>query len=169
MIFEANLEFFLFNIILCLTIFTACDKNRVFEKNKEIPKYQWASDNKATFTVDLPDTTRLYDIYINIRHVDYYPFSNLWVIMRTTFPDKKQFEKRIEIPLANDDGRWFGESMGDIWDYRCRLPRTFYSNKPGTYTFEIEQDMRKDPLPGIMAIGLRVENTGVLNHPTQIK
>ena len=142
-------------------LLNSCDKNRVFEKNKEIKGYSWASDNKASFTVDITDTTKLYNIYVNVRHVDYYQFSNIWLITRTTFPDGKKMQQRLEIPLATDEGRWYGEGMGDIWDKSYLIQQGAHFSKRGNYIFELEQNMRKDPLPGIMAIGLRVENTNI--------
>ncbi|MEI7669902.1 MAG: gliding motility lipoprotein GldH, partial [Pseudomonadota bacterium] len=102
-----------------------------------------------------------YNVYINVRHADFYPFSNLWLMSRTTFPDGNRLEKRVEIPLANNEGKWFGEGMGDIWDMSHILQQGTYFNKAGKYTIELEQNMRKDPLPGIMAIGIRIQKTQV--------
>ena len=87
-------------------MFVSCDKNRVYEKNKEIKDYIWDSKNKASFTFEITDTTKLYNIYINVRHADFYQFSNIWLITYTTFPDGNKIEKRVEIPLANEEGKW---------------------------------------------------------------
>jgi len=152
-------------LFLTLLAFSACDKNRVFEKNREIKDYTWDSKSKAAFTFDIQDTAVLYNIYVNVRHADFYQFSNLWLMVRTTFPDGKQLSKRIEIPLSNADGAWYGEGLGDIWDASHLIQQGAYFNKAGKYTFELEHNMRKDPLPGIMAIGLRVEDTHVKKQP----
>lgn len=149
-------------LLLFITIFfAACDKNRVFEKNREIKNYSWDSKSKASFTFEIRDTTVLYNIYVNIRHADFYQYSNLWLMVRTTFPDGKQISKRIEIPLANDVGAWYGEGLGDIWDVQQLIQQGAFFNKVGKYTFELEHNMRTDPLAAIMAIGIRVENTNL--------
>jgi gliding motility-associated lipoprotein GldH len=82
-------------------------------------------------------------------------------MISTQFPDGKKSSRRIEVMLANDEGKWFGEGLGDIWDYRTLIQENAYFTEPGSYTFSLEQSMRQDPLPGIMAVGLRVENTGL--------
>src|SRR5205809_462241 len=123
-------------LLLIVTVVAGCDKNRVFEKNRDIKDYTWDSKNKASFTFDIQDTTLLYNIYVNIRHTDFYQFSNIWLMVRTTFPDGKQMTKRIEIPLANAEGAWFGEGLGDIWDVSHLIQQGAFFSKAGKYTFE---------------------------------
>jgi len=150
-----------FLLITFMIINTGCDKNRVYEKNVTIDKYVWDSKFKPSYTVDISDTSALYNLYVNIRHAEIYPFQNIWLLIETKFPDSTNASKRIEIMLANDEGKWFGEGLGDIWDYRSMIQEQAYFNKPGTYVFTLEQNMRQDPLPGIMSVGIRIENTGI--------
>lgn len=156
-------------IALILASMTGCEKNRVYEKNISIEKFSWNSDTIPAFTVEIPDTTALYNIYVNIRHADLYPFQNIWLQVGTRFPDGKETNRRIEITLANDEGKWYGEGLGDIWDFRSLIQENAYFNTTGTYTFTVSQIMRQDPLPGIMAIGLRVERTGMSKLNLQTK
>ncbi len=148
-------------IALLLMFLASCEKNRVYEKNISIEKYTWDSKVVPAFTVEIPDTSALYNIYVNIRHIDLYPFQNIWLLVDTQFPDGTHTDRRIEIILANDEGKWHGEGLGDIWDFRSLIQENAFFNKAGTYTFTITQNMREDPLPGIMAVGLRVEKTGM--------
>lgn len=148
-------------IIGCLLILVSCDRNRVYEKNITIPKYIWDSKVKPSFTVEIKDTSVLYNLYVNVRHAEIYPYQNIWLLVGTQFPDSTGASKRIEIMLANEEGKWFGEGLGDIWDYRSLIQENAYFNKPGTYVFSLEQNMRQDPLPGIMSVGIRIENTGI--------
>ena len=149
-------------IIFCgLILFTSCDKNRIYEKNVTIDKYIWDSKVKPVFTVDIADTSVLYNLYINVRHAEIYPFQNIWLIVSTKFPDGTTASRRIEVMLADEEGKWFGEGLGDIWDYRSLIQENAFFDKPGTYTFSLEQNMRVDPLPGVMSIGMRIENTGI--------
>lgn len=153
-----------FGILFLLLCIGACEENRVYEKNISIEKYTWDSKVVPTFTVDIPDTSALYNIYVNVRHIDLYPFQNIWLQVDTQFPDGTHTNRRIEIILANDEGKWYGEGLGDIWDFRSLIQENAFFNTPGTYTFTLTQNMREDPLPGIMAVGLRVEKTG-MNRP----
>ncbi len=148
---------------LCFVIFalSSCQTNMVFDDNEEITSYVWDSKVKPTFTFEIKDTSMLYNIYINVRHVDYYRFNNVWLNVAATFPDGSRQVKRVDIPLADESGKWHGEGLGDIWDYRHLIQQGAFFNKPGKYTFSLEHLMRQDPLPGIMSVGLRVENTGI--------
>lgn len=138
-----------------------CDTNRVFERNIDIKNYQWESKDKADFSFEISDTNALYNIYVNVRHADYYQYNNLWLSVTTIFPDGSKTKSRVDVPLANDEGVWFGDGLGDIWDVQHLIQQGAFFNQAGLYHIEIEQLMRRDPLPGIMAIGVRVENTGI--------
>ena len=131
----------------------------MFEKNTSIEKSIWSSTDKLNFDVMVEDTSVFYNVYFNVRHASIYPFSNLWVMVTTTYPDGTAQRQRVEIPLANDDGGWFGEGMGDIWDLKYLASQNARFNQKGKYIFTLEQIMREDPVPGIMAMGVRVEQT----------
>jgi gliding motility-associated lipoprotein GldH len=139
----------------------SCDNSRVYEKNVTIKKYIWDSAVKPAFEVEIRDTSVLYNLYVNVRHAGVYPYRNIWLLVGTRFPDSTLASKRIEVMLADEEGKWFGEGLGDIWDYRSLIQDNAYFSQPGTYLFTLEQNMRQDPLPGIMAVGIRIENTGI--------
>ncbi len=146
-------------IALALIFLASCDPNRVYEKNKDIPDYKWHYDNMVEFPVEIQDTNALYNIYVNVRHTHFFPFRNLWVKVHTEFPEDKEMSQRVEIKLADKNGKWFSDCAGDICDYKARIQSNAYFNQKGTYHFALEQNMRQNPLPGIMDIGLRVEKT----------
>jgi gliding motility-associated lipoprotein GldH len=148
-------------MFILLLALSACQTNMVFDDNEEIKNYVWDSKVKPAFTFEIKDTTVLYNIYINVRHVDYYPFNNVWINLSASFPDGNRQVNRVDVPLADDSGKWHGEGLGDIWDYRHLIQQGAFFNKTGKYTFALEHLMRQDPLPGIMSIGIRVENTGI--------
>jgi gliding motility-associated lipoprotein GldH len=149
------------SVVFLLLLLATCDKNRIYEKNITIEKYLWDSAEKPEFILEVKDTSVLYNLYVNIRHAEIYPYRNLWLLITTRFPDGTSASRRIEVMLANEEGKWFGEGLGDLWDYRTLIQENAYFSQPGTYTFSFEQNMRRDPLPAIMSVGLRVENTGL--------
>jgi len=53
--------------------------------------------------------------------------------------------------------------MGEIWEQRMPITRDdapMIFTKAGTYTIRFEQNMRINPLPEILQVGLRVEKQG---------
>ena len=143
--------------LICLLM--ACTKNNVYEKNQDVVNNKWSWNDKKAFQVNITDTTTMYNLYVNVRHAGTYMYSNLWVKIHTRFPDGSSFDKRVELPLADKDGKWYGEGISDIYDVQVSLQQNMYFSKQGTYTFELEQNMRQNPLPGIMSMGLKLENT----------
>lgn len=143
--------------LAALLSFAACDQNRLYETNTPISNEKWAYDDTKTFTVDVKDTTTHYNIYINVRHSFQFDWRNIYVQVGTQFPDGKKMEKRVNLPLCENDGKWYGSCLGD----NCDLPVLIQENAKfplvGKYTFSIRQDMRVNPLDKIKSIGLRVE------------
>ncbi len=158
-----NILILLFSISFTALIFQGCEKNRVFERNISIEKSSWKNSDKVKLEVDVQDTSGTYNIYINVRHNSIYPYSNLWVMIISTSPDGNSQRQRVEISLANEEGAWHGEGMGDVWDLKYLAQQNALFKVKGKYSFEFEQIMRQDPLLGIMAMGLRVERTTPIN------
>ena len=148
-----------------LLIAASCQplKMDTYEKNLEIPGHEWSYGHKPVFEVTLQpqDTAYLYNIYVNIRHKDSYPYSNIWLLVNTQFPDAKPFPQRVELQLAEITGKWKGVGLDDIYESQVPIQTNAIFNKPGTYRFTFEQNMRQNPLPDIMNVGLRIEKAGL--------
>lgn len=148
-----QLALFLFAIVSL----NACDRNVVFEKNVELPENRWEQKNAVKFTVEIQDTINPHNLYINLRNAAGYQFSNIFLFFTTTAPSGKMERDTIELTLADANGKWLGDGMGDIWDNRELFKKNFKFPQAGTYTFQLEQAMRIDPLPQIMDAGIRIE------------
>ncbi|NIG52475.1 gliding motility lipoprotein GldH [Chitinophaga sp. Cy-1792] len=138
-------------------------KMDAYEKNLEIPGHDWAYDYKPSFEVKFEpeDTAWLYNIYVNVRHTAAYPYSNLWLLVGTQYPgDSIPQSQRVELPLAEASGKWLGSGIDDIYEHRVPIQRNAIFDKPGTYKISFEQNMRQNPLPNVMNVGLRIEKAG---------
>jgi gliding motility-associated lipoprotein GldH len=145
-------------IALSLLIgFSSCDSKRIFEENTEISNSVWDASEKVKFEVTITDTISGNNVLINIRHAGFYPYSNLFLFVNTTFPNGKTTRDTVECMLADDKGKWFGKGLGDLWDARILFKRNVRFSQSGTYIFEYEQAMRVEQLPGVMDVGLRIE------------
>ncbi len=142
---------------LLVFLFTSCDKNRVFEENKEIPKGLWDQNNKVVFNVDVQDTISWHNIYLNVRNAGSYPFSNLFVFITTQSPKGHTVRDTVECTLSDEKGKWLGDGIGDLWDNQLLFKRMVRFPMKGIYKVQMEQAMRVNPLPFIMDVGLRVE------------
>ncbi len=151
-----------FQLVLVLGLFsvlflTSCDTNRYYEQNVEIVNELWKSGESAEFVVDIMDTTSLFNFYVNVRNTNEYPFANLYVFIESTFPDELVARDTVELQLANLDGKWLGSGSGKYKYNKFILRKAMRFVQQGSYTFKIEQGMRKEQLDGISDIGIRLE------------
>jgi len=142
-------------ITLLLFFFTACNTIDVFEKTAFFNKHEWSSNNAATATIEIKDTTALYNIYFVLRHEDAYRYKNIWVDIQMKSPDTTLTVKR-EFTLATNE-KWLGTAMSDIIEHRIAFNNAPAKLLKGTYTFTLHQVMREDPLQYILNAGIRVE------------
>jgi gliding motility-associated lipoprotein GldH len=135
----------------------SCDNRRIFDQNTNIPETGWDSSNVVKFDVDIKDPATAANFYINVRNADGYPYSNLFLFVKTKFPNGKQSNDTLECTLADEKGQWIGKGVGDIYDNQIPFKRNVRFPLAGKYTFEIQQGMRQHTIPLIMDIGLRIE------------
>jgi gliding motility-associated lipoprotein GldH len=86
-----------------------------------------------------------------------YAFSNLWLLVTSAYEGVRPKTSRVELPLADREGRWFGSGIDGVFEHRIPIQQNARFDKAGTYHFSFAQDMRVNPLAGIMSVGLRVE------------
>lgn len=145
-------------VVALLSALTACDPNRVFEQNIDFPNNSWDVQQKPAFTFAIQDTTARYDVYFNVRHASSYGFYNLYVKHTLTGPAGLVGQPMLHQMLLLDPktGEPKGSGTGDIYDIQLlALPNQRFA-KAGNYTLTLEQYMRLDQLPGLMAMGVRV-------------
>lgn len=156
----------LFLFVILLAGMASCvDESRVFEENVEIPNEQWTIEERAILETEISDTVSSHNFLINVRNTERYPYRNLYVFVKTVFPNGKSSRDTVGIVLADATGKWLGSGNGYLvssshlsntimYRYNKRFPLS------GKYRFEIEHAMRTDTLVGIKNIGLRIEKTG---------
>jgi len=135
----------------------SCDSRRVFEENRAIGNGKWKTKEKICFEVSIKDTSIAYNVYLNVRNVMDFPYSNLFLFLQTSFPDGRIARDTLECMLADFDGRWLGSGIGSVKFNKFLLQKGVYFHEKGIYRFELEQAMRVNELNGIMDIGLRIE------------
>jgi gliding motility-associated lipoprotein GldH len=135
----------------------SCDANRFYDQSLELPSTGWHKDSIAGFEVRVEDTVRPYNFYISIRNTDDYPFRNFYLFLSTRLPNNNETRDTLELILADKDGKWLGKGFGAIKDNQIIIRENLLFPLAGSYHFKIEQAMRRDILPGISDIGIRIE------------
>lgn len=149
-------------VLLLVSLLVQCKPIDLYEKTVDIPQHRWRSDFTPTCTFLITDSTARYETFLILRHIDTYPFNNIWLSIQVETPDTLvsfQTEQR----LGNNEKGWLGTGLNDIYEHRIPLSTALrkagidrYSRK-GAYTFRLKQIMREDPLPAVLQAGIRVE------------
>lgn len=145
--------------IILLLAFQSCDKNRIFEENQKIPDGIWKADYPVRFEFEVNDTLSLCNFYVNVRHTTQYPFSNLFIFIKTDFPNGQSAQDTLECMLQNLGGKWVGSGLGDIVDAQLVFKKGMRFPLKGKYVFTYNQAMRAPLLPMVMEMGLRIEKS----------
>lgn len=150
---------------LCAFALFSCDKQRIFDEYKSVGN-QWHKDSIVTFKLPEMDTINNYNLFVNIRNNNDYPFSNLFLIVALDLPNGMTKVDTLEYTMAKPDGTLLGEGFLDIKDNKLFYKENAVFKPAGEYSVSIGHAVRKngkisgvDELPGITEVGFRIEST----------
>ncbi|HEY4618593.1 MAG TPA: gliding motility lipoprotein GldH [Flavobacterium sp.] len=151
-----------FFILLTVILLYSCDKKRVFDEYKTVGS-GWHKDSVITFDLPILDSTKRYNLYINLRDNNNYQYSNLFLIVSMEKPNGYTKVDTLEYQMASPDGTLLGDGFTDI-----KESKLFYKENVkfrGKYKVHIKQAVRETAkipgvtlLEGITDVGLRIEN-----------
>lgn len=151
--------------IFVIVLFVACDSKQLFDEYQTVPG-SWAKENAISFTFKSPDTTNKYNLFINLRNNNEYPFSNLHIITELEDPKKNKITDTLEYIMANPDGSWLGTGFSAIKENKLWYKEKVRFKEKGNYHLTVKHAMRKngnvlglDNLNGITELGFRIEKT----------
>ena len=140
-----------------ILMLASCDPGRVYEKNEPVSVDGWFYADTRAFTVQIPDTSAAYNVFVNIRHTTDFDYSNLWLKLQTLLPDSTRLTDKVELSLADPSGTWHGNCLDGICYTTVLIRTNVHFPKAGYHTFSLTQDMRIDPLPHVLDVGVRIE------------
>ena len=151
----------LFLTFSILSIFTllSCGPNYIFDETIEIAEQGWTYEDTLNFEVEISDTLKIYNLYLDIEHTTDYAKQNIYILIYTQFPSGERIKERVAIDFADKTGKWHGDCNAEKCELRVNIQKGAFFNLAGKHVFTIEQFMRVDPLLGIKNVALRIEDT----------
>lgn len=150
-----------FLLLLMAILLFSCDKKRVFDEYKSVGS-AWHKDSVVSFDLPILDSAKRYDLFINLRDNNNYPYNNLFLIVTLEKPNGYTKVDTLEYEMAAPDGTLLGDGFTDI-----KESKLFYKENVrfrGKYKVNIKQAVRESgkvpgvtQLEGITDIGLRIE------------
>ncbi|MFV8364062.1 gliding motility lipoprotein GldH [Flavobacterium sp. ZT3P35] len=148
-------------LLLVMIIFSSCDKKRVFDEYKSVGS-AWHKDSIVTFNLPELDSTKRYDLFINVRDNNDYQFNNLFLIVALELPNGFTKVDTLEYQMAEPDGTLLGNGFSDL-----KESKLFYKENVrfrSKYKVYIKQAVRENgkvlgvkALDGITEVGFRIE------------
>ena len=155
------------SIFFILAVFFAvsCDKTRVFDEYKSVGK-TWHKDSIITFELPKLDPKKFFNLYVNVRDNDDYPFNNLFLIVSLEQPNRKVNVDTLEYQMTNPDGTLLGAGFSDIKESKLFYKGKINFTQKGIYKVHIQHATRQTgkiegvaALSGISDVGFRIEPT----------
>jgi len=146
--------------LLLLTVLTcsgwwSCKFDEQYYRFHSFREAQWDKDETVRFEVPIDDPTKNYDLFLDIRNNNRYPYSNLWLFIDVQLPDGTVRSDTLEIRLADVYGKWYGKGLS-LFTLSAPYKTDLQYPESGTYIYTIRQGMRTDLLTGISDIGIRI-------------
>jgi gliding motility-associated lipoprotein GldH len=154
----------IFLMLISFAGISSCTDHAVFQEYRTLENAKWNKDSIISFNFEPADTLSKNNIYINIRNNMDYEFSNLFLIVGIQFPDNYRIVDTLEYDMTDKNGRFLGTGISDIKENKLEYKTIVTFPKPGIYTIEVQQAMRKNQnvegitnLRGITDVGVEIE------------
>ncbi len=148
--------------LFTILLFSACGPDYIVQKSIELPTHKWSYADSIYAEVEITDTMKLYNLYLDIDHSTSYSNQNLYLFIKTRFPDGQLSSQQLSVDLADKQGNWQGKCNSEQCHLRIYLQDGAFFNSAGNYSFSVAQHMRVDSLPGILGLGFSIEDRGEL-------
>lgn len=119
---------------------------------------QWKKKTAQTFDFDVKDAQNQKNLMFVVRNNNDYPYSNLRLIASIEQNKKNISTDTLNFVLAKPNGEWIGTGFGDTKEIIFQYKLNYKFPKNGKYSVKVVQAMRKDILPGIEDLGIKIQN-----------
>lgn len=142
-------------VALIALALTACRRATVIHAYRDTPAGGWEQSDALVFPIDTLRESGTYDLSVGVRTTNGYPYARLWLVVDTRLanPDTA-FADTLQCSFVDERGVRNGDGV-DTYQYVFPLRRlTLSAGQSGD--FRIHHIMRREILPGISDIGVRL-------------
>jgi gliding motility-associated lipoprotein GldH len=148
-------------LLLVVILFSSCDKKRVFDEYKSVGS-AWHKDSIVRFDLPELDSTKRYNLFVNLRANNNYQFNNLFLIVALELPNGFTKVDTLEYQMAEPDGTLLGNGFSDIKESKLFYKENVrFKSKYKVYIKQAVRENGKVPgvtaLDGITEVGFRIE------------
>ena len=144
----------------------SCNSNLVFSEFKSMKNGYWKMKEPVHFEFSGLDSIATYNMFINVRNDNSFPFSNLFLITELEYPDGNTIKDTLEYRMAEPTGEWLGKGLGSIKENKLWFQEKIVFPNSGVYKVSVAHAMRQNGdvegiyvLEGITDVGLEIEKS----------
>ena len=132
-----------------------CNRKTIYHHYEHTPVGGWEKNDTLNFVVPSAKLRAVAQRDVELRISGEYPFRNLFLMVeQTTYPSGIRRRDTLNCELVNPDGSY--KTRG-VTLYQYRFPLTDISiNEGDSLCIRIRHDMKREILPGIADIGVRL-------------
>jgi gliding motility-associated lipoprotein GldH len=149
--------------LLITFILVSCDSNTVVSETQSLPGH-WDRNDTIGFTMPQLDSLQKYNVFLHVRNTNEYRFNNLFLIVSMNFPHGKTVVDTLEYRMANADGSWLGQGIGNVKENKLWYKERVSFFEEGNYNITITHAVRNNgdvegvtKLEGITDVGYSIE------------
>ena len=148
-------------LLLVVILFSSCDKKRVFDEYKSVGS-AWHKDSIVKFNLPELDSTKRYNLFVNLRANNDYLYNNLFLIVAMELPNGFTKVDTLEYQMADPDGTLLGNGFSDLKESKLFYKENVrFKSKYKVYIKQAVRENGKVPgvtdLDGITEVGFRIE------------
>ncbi|MDC6391024.1 gliding motility lipoprotein GldH [Maribacter sp. PR1] len=151
-------------LFTCIILFlSSCNSKVVSSEYKSLNGAVWNKEEVLEFSFSEMDTVQEYNLFINVRNDNTFPYSNLFLITSLSTPEGEVLQDTLEYNMALPDGTWLGKGSGSLKENKLWYKENIVFPTSGVYTLEVSHAMRKNgnvqgiiALEGITDVGLEI-------------
>jgi len=143
-----------------LILLFSCGDKSIVNQSFEFENETWKKTNKPKFTVDIKDTTKLYDFVFVIRTTTSYAYSNMWLYLNSLAPKGKPSKEALQVRIADETGRWLGNKTGSSVEHYIKFSKR---KLPliGKYTFELNLATVENQFDNVLDVSFSVRESDI--------
>ncbi len=149
-----TLRIYLSALFLLTIIGTGCS-TYYSDYKEDFPNKVWEKDQVLTFKPKVRDTSAKYDLFLDLRHLYGFHFSDVRIEFKREAPDGSVNTELKRFKVRKDKTTYLGDCSGDICDLRAPVRKGIEFPAQGTYVYRLTPRMGKyEKIPNVMGVGL---------------
>ncbi len=138
--------------------FASCQEPFLYKNTIRLEE-KWSYTDSIRFEIPITDTTKLYELSLDIEHTKDYPFQNVYTYFDTQYPSGLHNSRVVNIDFADQTGEWYGKCSSQTCLLSVILQQNAYFNELGTHIVTIGQFTRQEELMGMRSLTFKVKDT----------